>query len=191
VQKRAVLAVFTTMAIVIAAGGIAASAVAAEEVAPAGTAEAPRDIVITMTDELRFDPEEIKVAAGETVRFVLENPTAAAHDFTIGSLEAQELHNAQMAAGMTHDDEADHDMEMADDEEMMMADDEADHDEEMADDEADHEHEAGLPAPVTIAPGETVTVLATFDEPGEILIGCHQPGHWEAGMRGTITIEDA
>jgi len=179
------------MAIVIAAGGIAASAVAAEEVAPAGTVEVPRDTVITMTDELRFDPEGIRVAAGETVRFVLENPTAAAHDFTIGSLEAQEFHNAQMAAGMTHDDEADHDMEMADDEAM-------DHDEEMADDdeamdhdEADHEHEAGLPAPVTIAPGETITVLATFDEPGAILIGCHQPGHWEAGMRGTITIEDA
>jgi uncharacterized cupredoxin-like copper-binding protein len=181
VRKRAVLAVFTTMAIVIAGGGIASSAIAAEDVGSAGTLEAPRDIVITMTDELRFDPDVVSVASGETVRFVLENPTAAAHDFTLGSLEAQELHNAQMAAGMTHDDEAmDHDEE-------MMADDEAmDHDEE-----ADHEREAGLPAPVTIAPGETVTVIATFNDPGEILIGCHQPGHWEAGMRGTITIEDA
>jgi len=135
VHKRAVLAVFTTMAIVIAAGGITSAAIAEEDAVPAGTAEVPRDIVITMAEELRFDPEEIAVMAGETVRFVLENPTAAAHDFTIGSLEAQELHNAQMAAGMTHDDEAGHDMEMADD-------------------EADHEHEAGLPAPVTIAPGE-------------------------------------
>lgn len=46
----------------------------------------------------------------------------------------------------------------------------------------------GFPAPAAIRPGETVPVLATFDEPGELLIGCHQPGHWEAGMRGTVTV---
>jgi uncharacterized cupredoxin-like copper-binding protein len=26
-------------------------------------------------------------------------------------------------------------------------------------------------------------------EGGEILFGCHQPGHYEAGMKGIITIE--
>ena len=193
VRSRSGLATFTTIALVLATGGIASSVTAAEDAAPMGTEEAPRDIVITMTDELRFDPEEIPVMAGETIRFVLENPTAAAHDFTLGDLEAQELHNAQMAAGMTHDeemaaDDADHD------EEMVM--DDADRDEEMVMDESmEHGHgeagEGGLPAPVTIKARETVTVLATFDEPGEVLIGCHQPGHWEAGMRGTITVEDA
>jgi uncharacterized cupredoxin-like copper-binding protein len=178
-RLRSGLATLTTIALVLATGGIASSVAAAEDTAPMGTEEAPRDIVITMTDALRFDPEEIGVMAGETVRFVLENPTAAAHDFTLGDLESQELHNAQMAAGMTHDEET--------------GEDDADHDEEMAMDDADHDEagEGGLPAPVTIQPGETVTVLATFDVPGEVLIGCHQPGHWEAGMRGTITIDDA
>jgi uncharacterized cupredoxin-like copper-binding protein len=167
-RLRSGLATLTTIALVLATGGIASSVAAVEDTAPMGTEEAPRDIVITMTDALRFDPEEIGVMAGETVRFVLENPTAAAHDFTLGDLESQELHNAQMAAGMTHD-------------------------EETGEDDADHDEagEGGLPAPVTIQPGETVTVLATFDVPGEVLIGCHQPGHWEAGMRGTITIADA
>jgi uncharacterized cupredoxin-like copper-binding protein len=62
-------------------------------------------------------------------------------------------------------------------------------------DDADEHSEAalcpgGIPGPVTIEPGETVTVLARFDEPGETLYGCHQPGHWEVGMKGTITIVD-
>jgi uncharacterized cupredoxin-like copper-binding protein len=171
---------FTAMALVVGGGGIVSPVTAAEDAIGTGTEEAPRDIAITMTDQLRFDPEEIVVMAGETVRFVLDNPTGAAHDFTLGDLEAQELHNAQMAAGMTHDDDADHDDEMADDD--------ADHDDEMADDGHGEAGEGGLPAPVTIAPGESVTVLATFEEPGEVLIGCHQPGHWEAGMRGTITV---
>jgi uncharacterized cupredoxin-like copper-binding protein len=169
VRSRSVLTVFMTMALAVGGGGIVSPVTAAEDAIGTGTEEAPRDIVITMTDQLRFDPEEIVVMAGETVRFVLDNPTAAAHDFTLGDLEAQELHNAQMAAGMTHDDDADHD-------------------DEMADDGHDEAGEGGLPAPVTIAPGESVTVLATFEEPGEVLIGCHQPGHWEAGMRGTITV---
>ena len=51
--------------------------------------------------------------------------------------------------------------------------------------------EGGIPGPVTIEPGEMVSVLARFDEPGETLIGCHQPGHWQAGMKGVITIVDA
>jgi uncharacterized cupredoxin-like copper-binding protein len=26
-------------------------------------------------------------------------------------------------------------------------------------------------------------------EGGEILFGCHQPGHYQAGMKGTVTVE--
>jgi uncharacterized cupredoxin-like copper-binding protein len=62
-------------------------------------------------------------------------------------------------------------------------------------DEADEHSEeelcpGGIPGAVTIEPGETVSVLARFDEPGETLYGCHQPGHWEVGMKGTITVVD-
>ncbi|MEA2026476.1 MAG: plastocyanin/azurin family copper-binding protein [Chloroflexota bacterium] len=41
---------------------------------------------------------------------------------------------------------------------------------------------------MSLEPGVSVEVVATFDEAGEMLIGCHVPGHWEAGMRGTITV---
>ena len=38
--------------------------------------------------------------------------------------------------------------------------------------------------------GRTIEVLATFEQPGQrdLLIGCHVPGHWEAGMRGQILV---
>jgi uncharacterized cupredoxin-like copper-binding protein len=121
-----------------------------------GTAEAPRDISITMTDSLRFDPGTIVVTEGETIRFLLDNPTVAPHDFLIGDLEEQLHHHEEMAAGEAHDDAP--------------------------------APEGEYPAPVTLEPGETAEVIATFREAGTIVIGCHVPGHWEAGMRGTIAV---
>ena len=188
-----------------------------------GTVQQPREIVVAMTDALRFDPAEITVVAGEVVRFVLSNPTAASHDFLIGDLATQEAHGVEMAAGMMHmhgacPDLKDHhtDETMPHDDGMVMGNVTAspsleqagspmaeaeptmghmggsmDHSDEAADDTQGGLCEGGLPGPVTIAPGETLSVLARFDEPGETLIGCHQPGHWQAGMSGLITIIDA
>lgn len=175
-----------------------------------GTPERPRDIAISMDDTLRFEPAEITVGAGEVVRFVLSNTGAATHDFLIGDLETQEEHGVEMAAGMVHvhgacpESADEHAGEAMGDVEMMVGDETASHmpDEDamghMAEaddhmDAADEHVEAelcpgGIPAAVTIEPGETVSVLARLDEPGETLIGCHQPGHWPAGMRGVITI---
>jgi uncharacterized cupredoxin-like copper-binding protein len=39
-----------------------------------------------------------------------------------------------------------------------------------------------------LEPGDTGELTHTFDEAGEILIGCHLPGHYEAGMKSTITV---
>jgi uncharacterized cupredoxin-like copper-binding protein len=39
-----------------------------------------------------------------------------------------------------------------------------------------------------IEPGDSGELTHTFDEAGEILIGCHQPGHYEAGMKSTVTV---
>lgn len=41
---------------------------------------------------------------------------------------------------------------------------------------------------VTVDPGATAALVHTFDEPGELLIGCHQPGHYEGGMVATVTV---
>jgi len=36
--------------------------------------------------------------------------------------------------------------------------------------------------------GETKELTWTFSVAGEVLIGCHQPGHYEAGMTATIVV---
>lgn len=41
---------------------------------------------------------------------------------------------------------------------------------------------------ITVGPGDTQTLTYTFDEAGQIEIGCHQPGHYAAGMRIDIEV---
>jgi uncharacterized cupredoxin-like copper-binding protein len=44
-------------------------------------------------------------------------------------------------------------------------------------------------AVLELAPGETEEATVTFEEPGEILYGCHEPGHYDGGMVGTVIVE--
>lgn len=41
---------------------------------------------------------------------------------------------------------------------------------------------------ITVAPGGTDELTHTFDEPGTYEIGCHQAGHYAAGMKITVTV---
>ena len=45
------------------------------------------------------------------------------------------------------------------------------------------------PNAMTIPAGETMELTWTFSEAGTVLFGCHQPGHYAAGMKGQITVE--
>ncbi len=66
-----------------------------------------RTIAVSMPDELRFDPDEILVTAGETVRFEITNGGQAVHEFLIGDEPAQDEFAEEMAAnGMDHDSDA-------------------------------------------------------------------------------------
>lgn len=59
------------------------------------------------------------------------------------------------------------------------------HDREMA----GHGDGHGLDVPeLTVLPGQTGTLTYTFAVAGRLLIGCHYPGHYAAGMRIPITI---
>ena len=44
---------------------------------------------------------------------------------------------------------------------------------------------------LTLAPGETKTLLWEFEKGGEFEIACHVPGHYEAGMRGKVSVSGA
>lgn len=43
-------------------------------------------------------------------------------------------------------------------------------------------------ASVRVKPGRTATLQRTFAEPVELGIACFEPGHYEAGMRGTLVV---
>ena len=45
------------------------------------------------------------------------------------------------------------------------------------------------PNVVTIPAGETVELTWTFGDEGTVLVGCHQHGHYAAGMTGRITVQ--
>ncbi|TME24970.1 MAG: hypothetical protein E6I75_28180 [Chloroflexi bacterium] len=49
----------------------------------------------------------------------------------------------------------------------------------------------GLARPITILEdgGKSGTATVTFDKPGTYKFFCSQPGHDQAGMHGTITVQ--
>jgi uncharacterized cupredoxin-like copper-binding protein len=68
----------------------------------------------------------------------------------------------------------------------------------VGDEAAQAEHEAvmaemgmahGDESDIGVEPGATGSLEYTFADPGELLVGCHQPGHYAGGMRATIQVE--
>jgi uncharacterized cupredoxin-like copper-binding protein len=49
-------------------------------------------------------------------------------------------------------------------------------------------HHGAKPGEVSVPAGETVSTTYTFGPAGSTLLGCHLPGHYAYGMRGTIEI---
>jgi len=41
---------------------------------------------------------------------------------------------------------------------------------------------------ITVEPGDTGEITHTFDGSGQIEVGCHEPGHYEAGMKIAVTV---
>jgi uncharacterized cupredoxin-like copper-binding protein len=72
-----------------------------------GTPSGPtpvRTVAVTLTDEMRIQPDPIKVGAHETVRFVVTNTGATAHEMFIGDESEQAAHEEEMRDGqMAHD----------------------------------------------------------------------------------------
>lgn len=108
--------------------------------------------------DIAFEPDTLDIARGETVRFVFTNTGEVAHDAFIGDEDAQADHEA----------------------EMREADDDEGHGGGHGDDAAENA--------VTVEPGDTGELTYTFDEAGTVEVGCHQPGHYESGMKIDVEV---
>jgi len=73
----------------------------------AGDAKAAkRTVEISMSDTMRFRPDKIAVAQGETIRFVIKNQGKMLHELVIGTRKELEAHAALMLKfpNMEHDE---------------------------------------------------------------------------------------
>jgi uncharacterized cupredoxin-like copper-binding protein len=108
-----------------------------------GTKENPRVVWMNMDDSLKFMPDSVPVAKGETIRFVLTNSGTVVHEFAVG--DAAKV-DADVIDGV-------------------------------AVKEADE-----------LDAGSTHALDFTFDGAGPFGYACHEPGHFEAGMKGSIVL---
>jgi uncharacterized cupredoxin-like copper-binding protein len=96
----------------------------------------------------KFEPGDIAVEPGETVRFVIRNTDPIDHEFILGDERVQLAHE-----------------------------------------EGTEAHHDPRPGEVSVPAGRAVVTTYTFTEtPDALIFGCHLPGHYDFGMRGTVTI---
>lgn len=136
----------------------------------APAAEASRTVELVLGD-MYFEPRNLQVKAGETVRFVLVNKGQLVHEFNLGNAAMHASHQQEMLkmqqsgmltpTGMPH-----HDMG---------------HGGEMKHDD---------PNSVLVEPGKTAELTWTFAKAADLEFACNVPGHYQAGMVGKLIITD-
>ncbi len=143
---------------------------------PGVAGKVDRTIVITMDDNF-FEPEEIKVEEGETIRFVIANKGEFLHEFNIATATMHAAHQEEMAMMMEHgmitatginhkNMKMDHGGGK-----MMMA-----HDD---------------PNSVLLEPGKKAEVIWHFTKVTELEFACNVPGHYDSGMMGPIHVKNS
>jgi uncharacterized cupredoxin-like copper-binding protein len=70
-----------------------------------------------------------------------------------------------------------------------------DHEFILGNEEVQARHETGteprhgaVPGEVSVPAGGEATTIYTFSQPGRLLVGCHLPGHYAYGMRGSVRV---
>ena len=186
--------------------GVALAGLAGSSVVRAGGQEIEALRIDVTLNEYSFAPDPLRIPAGRPVTLVIRNAGRVPHEFMAGrdvsgndfgqdlfadlhvNIEAVEMADAG------HDEHADHAAET----EHSDQHDATEHGHEAA--EADHHagaeadahgggHEHGTMAEAQV--GQTVLMTFTLpeDRRGEWMTGCFLPGHYDAGMHGTLIVE--
>lgn len=130
-----------------------------EAAAPLVAQTIGRSVTLGMDDSMRFTPNTVPVQAGETVRFVVHNNGATAHEFVLGTAQEIAAHAAFMRDMVAGNVSA-----------------------------AGHQHGASAGVALRVEAGKTGEVVVTFPKAQTLEIACLIPGHWEAGMRGKVEV---
>ena len=175
-MRKTIIASITILAL---AGGYAATAARAagshqgghaEFGGPGKKSEVSRTIEVVMRDNY-FEPERIRVTAGETFRFVVKNQGEFVHEFNIGTQHMHAEHRKEMeemvALGVLEADRINHYM-------MQM------------DEGRGGSMEHDDPNSVLLEPGKDAEIVWKFAKPMDLEFACNVPGHYRSGMAGII-----
>lgn len=151
-NRHRLLALATSIGLVVACGNERATTDAPATTAAAGAAK----LTEVAMEDIKYDTTRLRFAVGQPVTFRFTNNGQIPHDAFIGDSAAQADHEQEMQSmgtmDMGHGSHGDGDA-------------------------------------VTVQPGESGELTYTFDAPGTYEIGCHQAGHYAAGMKIMITVD--
>lgn len=122
------------------------------------TGAAEGRVIEVAMTEMAYTPASISVTKGERITFRFVNNGTVVHEAVLGDAAYQREHEALMNAPTTT----------------------------AGNGHGDHVHDASNA--VTVGPGATMDLVWTAAEAGTVLIGCHQPGHWAAGMQADVRV---
>lgn len=150
----------------------AAAALADGGAGKPGQANAARTVAVTMHDNY-YEPEQIAVKPGETIKFVVSNKGSLVHEFNIGTPASHLAHAPEMQMLVDHG---------------IITADRINHDaaKQMQKSMGHGMHD--MPNSALLEPGKTATMVWQFPAGGTIEFACNMPGDYDAGMVGEINL---
>ncbi len=140
---------------------------------PGLTNDVARTITVVMQDNF-YEPENLTVSAGETVRFVIKNIGELVHEFNIGTASMHAVHQKEMEMmvehGMLEADKINRNVKMTGMSGMGV----------MAHND---------PNSVLLEPGMSAEIIWRFENTTGLEFACNVPGHYEAGMIGEFQFQ--
>ena len=140
---------------------------------PAKASQATRTVTVVMRENL-YEPENIAVQAGETNRFVIRNEGAFVHEFNIGTAAMHAEHQKQMMIMVGHG---------------ALEPDRINRERMKMDMGGGMTMEHDDPNSVLLEPGQSGEIVWTFTKAAELEFACNVPGHYDAGMVGTMSVK--
>lgn len=131
-----------------------------------------RTIKVTMFDNY-YEPAEIEVKEGETIKFVIVNAGTLVHEFNIGTPEAHVAHAPEMQMMVDHG---------------VLEADRINHEAAKAMQKAMGHGMHNDPNSALLEPGKSGEIIWKFPEHAEIEFACNVPGHYDAGMAGEVKL---
>ena len=121
-----------------------------------------------------YEPKEIRIKQGETVKFVVKNMGELVHELNIATKEMHIKHQPEMAKMMEH--------------EILLAD-KIDKDKMRVMAKMDHAMAHKHANSVLLEPNESGEIIWDFSTSANLEIACNVPGHYETGMIAKIIID--